>query len=165
MRDGPVPADSGRDETGAVWEPVITCPDPMSAEEWRAQLECEPAVDTDPEAYPDEEDYLSPDAELTEAELAGIAEAAWLAAPMAADEADPARVADALLAQAAAASARRRGLGQPGSARLLAGESSSGAAAFGTGQAPGRHAGQPGPTSARPPATPSGSPRHSPDRE
>jgi hypothetical protein len=133
MRDGPVPADSGRDETGPDWEPVITRPDLMSAEEWRAQLECEPAVDTDPEAYPDEEDYLSPDAELTEAELAGIAEATWLAAP-AADERDPAGVARVLAAQAAAASARRRGPGQPGSARLLAGESSSGAAAFGTGQ-------------------------------
>ena len=49
------------------------------------------------------------------------------------DDADPAGVADALMAQAAAASARRRGPGQPGSARLPAGESSSRAAAFGTG--------------------------------
>ena len=69
-----------------AWEPVITRPDPMSAEEWQAWIECEPAEDADPEAYPDEEDYLSPDAELTEAELAGIAEATWLAAPVAADE-------------------------------------------------------------------------------
>ena len=38
-----------------------------------------------------------------------------------------------LAAQAAAASARRRGPGQPGSARLLARESASAAAAFGTG--------------------------------
>jgi hypothetical protein len=117
------------DGEASAWEPVITRPDPMSADEWQAWLDCEPAEDSDPEAYPDEEDYLSPDAELTEAELAGIAEATRLAA----DEADPAGVARVLAAQAAAASARRRGPGQPGSARLLAGESSSRAAAFGTG--------------------------------
>jgi hypothetical protein len=134
MRHGPVPADSGRDETGPDWDPVITCPDPMSAEEWRAQLDVEPAEDTDPEAYPDEDDFLSPDADLTEAELAEIAEASWLAAPVTADDPDPAGVARVLAAQAAAASARRRGPGQPGSARLRARESSSAAAAFGTGQ-------------------------------
>jgi hypothetical protein len=109
----------------------------MPAEEWRSQLECEPAEGSDPEEYPDEEDYLSPDAvDLTDAELAEIAGAAQLAAiaaGQAAGDPDAAGVADALAAQAAAASARRRGPGQPGSARLLAGESSSRAAAFGTG--------------------------------
>ena len=117
------------------WEPVITRPDPMTAEEWEAWLDCEPAEGTDPDAYPDEEEYLSPGAlDLTEAELAEIAEATALAAPVTADDADPAGVARVLAAQAAAASARRRGPGQPGSARLLARESSSAAAAFGTGQ-------------------------------
>jgi hypothetical protein len=141
MRDRPVPADPGRNEPRPDWEPVITCPDPMSAEEWRAQLDCEPAGGTDPEEYPDEEDYLDPGAlDLTDAELAEIAAAvrfAALAAGRAAgseDEADPAGVADVLAAQGAAAAARRRGPGQPGSAGLRAGESSSRAAAFGRGQ-------------------------------
>jgi hypothetical protein len=103
----------------------------MTAAEWRAELECEPGEWTDPEEYPGEEDYLDPGAlDLTDAELAEIAAAAGAAA----DEADPAGVADVLAAQAAAASARRRGPGQPGSAGLRAGESSSQAAAFGTGQ-------------------------------
>ena len=73
----------GRDEAPArrpsepngvasAWEPMITRPDPMSAEEWQAQLEREAAEWSDPEAYPDEEDCLPPDAELTEAELAEI---------------------------------------------------------------------------------------------
>ncbi len=113
------------------WEPVITRPDPMTAEQWRAELECEPAEWCDPDEYPDEGDCLDPGAlDLTDAELAEIAAAAGAAA----DDTDPAGVADALAAQAAAASARRRGPGQPGSARLRAGESSSRAAAFGTGQ-------------------------------
>ena len=43
-----------------AWEPVITCPDPMTAEEWQACLEREPAGGSDPEEYPDEEDYLDP---------------------------------------------------------------------------------------------------------
>jgi Domain of unknown function (DUF222) len=118
----------------AAWEPVITRPDPVTAQEWRAWADFDPAEDTDPEAYPDEEDYLSPGADLTRDELAGIAAAAALAAPVTADDLDPAGVARVLAAQAAAASARRRGPGQPGSARPRAGGSSSAAAAFGTGQ-------------------------------
>jgi hypothetical protein len=124
-----------------AWEPVITRPDPMTAEEWRAQLDCEPDDRSDPEEYLDEEDYLNPDAlDLTEAELAEIAAATRLAALAAGQatgseaEADPAGMADALMAQAAAAAARRRGPEQPGSARRRARESSSRAAAFGTGQ-------------------------------
>jgi hypothetical protein len=71
MRSGPVPADPGRDGPRSGWEPVITRPDPMPAEEWRAWLECEPAEGMDPEAYPDEDEFGSPDAvEFTEAELA-----------------------------------------------------------------------------------------------
>ena len=118
----------------AAWEPVITRPDPVTAEEWEAWLDFDPAEDTDPDAYPDEEDYLSPDADLAGAELAEIAAATALAAPVTADDLDPAGVARVLAAQAAAASARRRGPGQPGSARRRARESASGAAAFGTGQ-------------------------------
>ena len=115
----------------AAWEPVVTRPDPMTAEEWEACLADE---GLDPEAYPDEDEFCCPDAmELTEAELAEIAAAAELAAPVTADDLDPAGVAAALAAQAAAASARRRGPGQPGSARHLARESASAAAAFGTG--------------------------------
>jgi hypothetical protein len=131
------------DGEASAWEPVVTRPDPMTAEEWQACLECEPAEGSDPEECPDEEDDLNPDAlDLTDTELAEIAEATRFAALAArqaygtegaAPGADPAGVADALMAQAAAASARRRGPGQPGSARLLAGESSSRAAAFGTG--------------------------------
>ena len=95
MRNGQVPANPGRDEPRPDWEPVITRPDPMTAEEWQAWLDCEPGEDADPEACPDEEDYLSPDeVDLTEAGLAEIAEAAALAAPVTADEADPAGVAD-----------------------------------------------------------------------
>src|SRR5689334_9741414 len=74
--------------------------------------------------------------DLTEAELAEIAAAMQERAadsPGASAGADPAAVARTLAAQAAAASARRRGPGQPGSMRPLAGESSSAAAGFGTG--------------------------------
>ncbi len=132
--DGPAFRPHEPDGASAPWEPVITRPDPMSAQEWQAWTDFDPAEDTDPETWLDEDDFLSPDADLTEAELAEIAEATELAAPVTADDPDPAGVARVLAAQAAAASARRRGPGQPGSARLRAGESSSAAAAFGTGQ-------------------------------
>jgi len=122
----------------APWEPVITRPDPMTAEEWEILLEHDLAEDLDPDDLAWEDDFLNPDADLTGAELAEIAaamqERAADAAAMAGQAgADPAGVAQVLAAQAAAASARRRGPGQPGSARRLAGESSSAAAAFGTG--------------------------------
>jgi len=124
----------------APWEPVITRPDPMTAEEWEILLEHDLAEDLDPDDLAWEDDFWCPDAELAEAELAGIAQAVQAraaAAPGAAagaEGADPAGVAQVLAAQAAAASARRRGPGQPGSARRLAGESSSAAAGFGAGQ-------------------------------
>ncbi len=121
-------------DASVPWEPVITRPDPVSAEEWQAWADFDLAEDADPEMWLEEEDYLSPDADLTEGELAEIAEAIALAAPVTADDLDPAGVAGVLAAQAAAASARRRGPGQPGSARRPAGESSSAAAGFGTGQ-------------------------------
>ncbi len=134
-RDRDLARHSGEpDSEAAAWEPVITRPDPVSAEEWQAWADFDPAGDADPEMWLEEEDYLSPDADLTEGELAEIAEAIALAAPVTADDLDPAGVAGVLAAQAAAASARRRGPGQPGSARRRAGESSSAAAGFGTGQ-------------------------------
>ncbi len=150
----------GRDEDPArrpdvpgemvAWEPVVTCPDPMTAGEWQAQLEREAAEWSDPEEYPDEEDYLDPGAlDLTGAELAEIAAAARLAALVAGQAhgtegaapgadpagADPAGVADVLAAQAAAASARRRGPGQPGSARRRAGSRPAGRRRSGPGSA------------------------------
>src|SRR5436309_14834675 len=119
----------------APWEPVITRPDPMTAEEREILLEHDLAADLDPEELQYEDDFLNPDADLTGAELAEIAAAmdARTEAEPGAAGADPAGVAAVLAAQAAAASARRRGPGQPGSMRPLAGESSSAAAAFGTG--------------------------------
>ena len=57
----------------APWEPVITRPDPMTAEEWEVLLEHDLAEDLDPEELQYEDDFLNPDADLTEAELAEIA--------------------------------------------------------------------------------------------
>jgi hypothetical protein len=116
------------------WEPVITCPDPQSAEEREALL----ALDgLDPEVFQDEDEFWRPGEEdFTGAELAEITEATESRpadAPGVPSGPDPAGVAAALAAQAAAASARRRGPGQPGSARPLAGASSGRAASFGTG--------------------------------
>jgi len=64
LADGPAP-----------WEPVITRPDPMTAEEWEACLERDLAEDQDPEELQYEDDFLNPDADLTGAELAEIAAA------------------------------------------------------------------------------------------
>jgi len=122
MPQRPVPADPGRDESrpGAqpepAWEPVITRPDPMTAEEREAWLafEDEPF---DPEEWPDPEGPPPPgEDQLTAEELAEISRAAG----------------DELLALKAAVPGRR-GPGQPGSARLFPGESASSAAGFGTG--------------------------------
>src|SRR5437899_3174468 len=100
----PVPADPGWDD-----DPAWTRPDPMTAAELQASLEwtCEHGEPPADEEYEDCEP-------LTAEELAGIREAA----------------ADELLAVEAATTGRR-GLGQPGSARVFAGESASRAAAFG----------------------------------
>src|SRR5581483_7218222 len=89
-------------------KPVITRPDPMTAEEWHAWLD-ELEDGPDPDEVQDEDDFWYPEAD--QAELAEVAGA------------DPTGVAAVLAAQVAAASARRRGPGQPGSARRPAGES------------------------------------------
>ena len=108
MPQQPVPAEPGRDEDLAWLDR-----DPATAEEREAWLDrvCEQDEPPEPEEY---EDY----APLTAAELAEISQAA----------------ADELLAVEAATTGRR-GPGQPGSARIFPGESSSPAAAFGPGLA------------------------------
>src|SRR5438874_12710254 len=108
MPASPVPADPGWDEDLAWLDR-----DPMTAEEREASLDrlCE---QDEPPGEEDYEDF----APLTAEELAEIREAA----------------ADELLAVKAATTGRR-GPGQPGSARVFPGESSSPAAAFGPGMA------------------------------
>ena len=106
MSPEPVPADPGWDD-----DPAWTRPDPMTPAELEAHLDWVCEFDEPPEP----EDYEDTDP-LTPAELAEIRQAA----------------ADELLA-VEAASAGRRGPGQPGSARVFPGESSSPAAGFGPG--------------------------------
>jgi hypothetical protein len=119
MPSEPVSADPERDHDLAWLDR-----DPMTAEERDAWLDWLCEHDDDPFDAPQE--YWDPEScapppgqdELTAGELAGIREAA----------------ADELLA-VEAATAGRRGPGQPGSARKLPGESSSPAAAFAPGMA------------------------------
>ena len=104
----PVPADPWWDD-----DPAWLRPDPMSAAELEASLDwaCEHGEPPGDEEYEDFEP-------LTAEELAGIREAAV----------------DELLAVEAATTGRR-GPGQPGSVRVLPGQSSSPAGAFGPGMA------------------------------
>src|SRR5689334_3842674 len=119
MPPEPAPADPGWDE-----DPAWLDRDPMSAAEREAWLDRLCQADDDPADAPQE--YWDPEScapppgqdELTEQELAGIAEAA----------------ADEMLALDAA-STGRRGPGQAGSARVFPGVSDSRAAGFGTGMA------------------------------
>ena len=108
MPQQPVPADPGRDDDLAWLDR-----DPATAQEREAWLDrvCEADEPPGPEEYED----VAP---LTPGELAEVRQAA----------------ADDLLAVEAAA-AGRRGPGQPGSARVFPGESSSRAASFGPGMA------------------------------
>ena len=109
MPASPAPADPGRDDDLAWLDR-----DPMTAQEREASLDrlCE-----QDEGYrEDEEDEYGGFEPFTAEELAEIGDAA----------------ADELLA-VEAASTGRRGPGQPGSARVFPGESSSPAAAFGPG--------------------------------
>ncbi len=117
------------------WEPVITRLDPLSEQEWLAW--CEATAGQDPPCDPEE--WFDPggppppgEDELTAGELAGIAEAV---AGVARAAAMGARLGTAGARAVLAASPGRRGPGQPGSARVFAGESASRAAAFGTGLA------------------------------
>ena len=108
MPASPAPADPGWDDDLAWLDR-----DPMTAQEREASLDrlCE-----QDEGYREDEDEYGGFEPLTEEELAEIGDAA----------------ADELLA-VGAASTGRRGPGQPGSARVFPGESSSPAAAFGPG--------------------------------
>jgi hypothetical protein len=119
----PVPADPGPEECrpGAQpepdWEPVVTRPDPMTAQEREAWLAADEDEPFDPEEWWDPDGPPPPgEDELTPEELAEVTRAAG----------------DEMLA-IKAATAGRRGPGHPGSARLLPGESSSPAAGFGPG--------------------------------
>jgi len=108
--------------------PADPPPDPMSAEERAAWLD-RVAEQDEP---PDLEEWPDPEEELTAAELAEIREAA---AEEVRAAANAARLGTTGALAAAAASLGRRGPGQPGSAHRFPGESSSRAAAFGTGMA------------------------------
>jgi Domain of unknown function (DUF222) len=105
----------------------------MSEQEWLAWCEATAGQDEpfDPEEWYDPEGPPPPgEDELTAAELAEIAEAVEGVARAAADGA---RLSIAGALGVLAASAGRRGPGQPGSAQVFPGESSSQAAAFATG--------------------------------
>ena len=115
------------------WEPVVTRPDPMTEEEREAWLDALAGEDepSDPEEYPDPDGPPPPGQdELTAEEIAGIGEVTEAEAQAAVNGA---RSGTTGALAAVAARAGRRGPGQPGSARRFPGESSSRAAAFGTG--------------------------------
>ena len=77
MHTGPVHADGGRDEDPAWrvpepedWQPVITCPDPLTEEEWLASLDAtaredEPPADEEEWAQDWTEDWAEIEASLT----------------------------------------------------------------------------------------------------
>lgn len=135
MSPEPVPADPGRDDDPARG---ALAPDPVSAQEREAWLDYLVAADDpcEPEEWPDPQDCspLPGEDALTAAELAEVREAAAAqAAAEAGTAAEMARLGGSL--GMIAAMAVRRGPGQPGSARVPAGESCSRAAAFGTGMA------------------------------
>ena len=131
----PEPSGSPAEHQPADWEPVITRPDPMTEQEREAWLDAlagreEPV---DPEEYPDPDGPPPPgEDELTPQESTEIREATEAEARAAANGA---RSGTTGALAAVAARAGRRGPGQPGSACRFPGESSSRAAAFGTGLA------------------------------
>ena len=141
MPRGPALPGPGRDGDPArePREPTAT-PDPLfeealTEEEWLAWCAATAGQDEpfDPEEWYDPDGPPPPGEDvLTAAELAGIAEAVEGVARAAADGA---RLGTTGALAVLAASAGRRGPGQPGSERRFAGESSSRAAAFGSGLA------------------------------
>src|SRR5579871_4067721 len=139
----PAPANPGRDAArpGAQpgpdsWEPVVTRPDPLTAEEWRALADLDAAGESDPDRFQDEDEFWGPGEDLTGADLAALdAEADRLEAERELDAAFLADPATAELAGAVLAGEARtrgpRGPGLPGSAERVPGSSSGPAAGFG----------------------------------
>ncbi len=129
------PSDNSVEDEPSGWEPVITRPDPVSAEELEAWLDhlAEQDEPFNPEEYPDPDGPPPPgEDELTVAEIAEVLEAVEAEA-RGAENAARAGTAGALALIAALGG--RRGPGQPGSAGRFPGESGSRAGAFGTGLA------------------------------
>jgi hypothetical protein len=138
----PAPANPGRgvSRSGAppepdCWEPVITCPDPVSLEEWLAWDAdedeppgfCEDDLDPEGSALPWGEDLAAIVAETDQVMAERAADAEFLARPQTAE------LAGAVLAD----EARRRGPrgpGLPGSAERVPGVSSGPAGGFGAGE-------------------------------
>jgi Domain of unknown function (DUF222) len=141
----PAPANPGRDDPRAgaqpgpdFWEPVVTSPDPMSAEEWRALADRDAEDDFDPDRFQDEDEFWGPGEDLTKADLAALeAEADRIEAERALDASFLAAPATAELAgrMLADEACKRgpRGPGLPGSAEWVLGGSSSPAVGFGAG--------------------------------
>jgi hypothetical protein len=135
MHSGPAPADPGRDEDPArcapepaedetvAWEPVVTRPDWMTQEDWRAYLDA--AVGDDQPS--DEEDPPPEDYDLREL----AAECRQVAEDQARVAANAARL--GTTGALAAIAAARRGPGQPGSAHRFPGEYPGRAAQFAAG--------------------------------
>jgi hypothetical protein len=128
-----VPRPGAQPEPG-YWEPVITCPDPVSLEEWLAWDPeedeppgfCEDDLDPEGSALPWGEDLAAIVAETDQIAAERVADAAYLARPQTAE------LAGALLAD----EARKRGPrgpGLPGSAERIPGRSSGPAGGFGSG--------------------------------
>jgi hypothetical protein len=136
MHSGPVPADPGRDEDPArrapepaedetvAWEPVVTRPDWMTQEDWRAYLD---AAVGDDEPSDEEEDSLPEEYDLREL----AAECRQVSEDQARAAANAAR--SGATGALAAIAAARRGPGQPGSAHRFPGEYPGRAAQFASG--------------------------------
>src|SRR5579871_5136661 len=129
----PAPATPGRDAArpGAQPgpDPVVTCPDPMSAEEWQARADLDAAGDFDPDRFQDEDEFWGPGEDMTGADLAALEdEADRLEAERELDAAFLADPATAELAGAVLAGEAdkrgARGPGLPGSAGRVSGSSS-----------------------------------------
>ena len=136
MPPGPAPADPGREQSRPgmppapgqavpppaagddAWEPVITRPDPVSAQELEAWLDhlAEQDEPFDPEEYPDPDGPSPPgEDELTAAEVAEVAEAVLGEAQ---GVVNGARSGTSGALAVIAAIGGHRGPGQPGAARV-----------------------------------------------
>jgi hypothetical protein len=138
MHSGPVPADPGRDEDPArrvpepadlvPWEPVVTRPDPLTAQEWLESLDAT-ADDDEPPDGDEQEDPPPLDCDWGQID----AEARRAAGDQARADATAARLGLTGALGAVAALNGRRGPGQPGSAQVFPGEYAGPAAQFASG--------------------------------